>query len=83
MFRYKHLRLDQEKVRKVKEIFRAKTETEAMDRALRNVLERDQESLRRRRLMKRILELRKSLGKIREDSSEWVRLARQERSPSP
>src|SRR4030042_4764385 len=80
MLRYKHLRLDQEKVEKAKEIFRAKTETEAMDRALENVIERDQELLRRRRLMKRILELRKSLGKTREDSAEWIRLARQERN---
>jgi hypothetical protein len=83
MLRYKHLRLDQEKVEKAKKIFRAKTETEAMDRALENVIERDQELLRRRRLMKRILELRKSLGKTREDSSEWIRLARQERNQSP
>ena len=83
MLRYKHLRLDQEKVEKAKKIFRTKTETEAMDRALENVIERDQELLRRRRLMKRILELRKSLGKIREDSAEWIRLARQERNQSP
>ena len=83
MLRYKHLRLDQEKVEKAKKIFRAKTETEAMDRALENVIERDQELLRRRRLMKRILELRKSLGKIREDSAEWIRLARQGRNKSP
>jgi len=83
MLRYKHLRLDQEKVEKAKKIFRTKTETEAMDRALENVIERDQELLRRRRLMKRILELRKTLGKTREDSSEWIRLARQERNQSP
>lgn len=83
MLRYKHLKLDQEKVDKAKKIFRAKTETEAMDRALENVIERDQELLRRRRLMKRILELRKSFGKIREDSAEWIRLARQERNQSP
>ena len=83
MLRYKHLRLDQDKIEKAKKIFRAKTETEAMDRALENVIERDQELLRRRRLMKRILELRKTLGKTREDSSEWIRLARQERNQSP
>ena len=83
MFRYKHLRLDQEKVEKAKKIFGARTETEAMDRALENVIEGDQELLRRRRLMKRILELRKSLGKIREDSTKWIRLARQERNQLP
>jgi hypothetical protein len=80
MLRYKHLRLDQEKVEKAKKIFRAKTETEAIDKALENVIERDQELLRRRRLMKRILGLRKSLGKIREDSAEWIRLARRARN---
>ncbi len=83
MFRYKHLRLDQEKVDKAKKIFGARTETEAMDRALENIIERDRELLRRRRLMKRILELRKSLGKMGEDSAEWIRLARQERNQSP
>lgn len=83
MLRNKHLRLDQEKVQKVKEIFRAKTETEALDRALKHVMEKNQELLRRRRLMRRILELRKSLGKIGGDSSEWVRSARRERSPWP
>ena len=82
MLRYKHLRLDQEKLEKAKKIFRAKTETEAMDRALENVIKGDQALLRRKRLMKRILELRKSLGKIREDSAEWVRVARQERNQS-
>jgi hypothetical protein len=81
MLRYKHLRLDQEKVEKAKEIFMVKTETEAMDKALQDVIERDQELLRRKRLMKRILELRKSFGRIKEDSAEWIRLARQERSP--
>ena len=82
MLRYKHLRLDQEKIEKAKKIFRAKTETEAMDRALENVIKGDQALFRRKRLMKRILELRKSLGKIREDSAEWIRLARQERDQS-
>lgn len=82
MLRYKHLRLDQEKIEKAKKILRAKTETEAMDRALENVIQEDQELLRRRRLMKRIFELRKNLGKIREDSSEWIRLSRQERDQS-
>lgn len=81
MFRHKHLRLDQEKIQKAKKIFRAKTDTETLDRALKHVIERDQELLRRRRLMKRILELRKSLGRIGEDSAKWVRLARQERTP--
>lgn len=82
MLRYKHLKLDQKKVEKAKKIFLAKTETEAMDKVLTVVIERDQELLRRKRLMKRILDLRKSLGKTKEDSTDWVRLGRQERSQS-
>lgn len=80
MFRYKHVRLDQEKIEKAKRIFKAKTETEAMDKALDHVIQRDQELLRRRRLLKRVIELRNNLGKTKEDSAEWVRLARQERN---
>jgi hypothetical protein len=82
MFRYKYVRLDQEKIEKAKRIFKAKTETEAMDKALDYVIQRDQELLRRRRLLKRVIELRKNLGKMKEDSAEWVRLARQERNIS-
>ena len=83
MFRYKHMRLDQEKIEKAKRIFKAKTETEAMDKALDHVIQRDQELLRRRRLLKRVIELRNNLGKMEEDSAEGVRLARQERNISP
>ncbi|MCX5844674.1 MAG: hypothetical protein NT022_13190 [Deltaproteobacteria bacterium] len=83
MLRYKHLRLDQEKIEKAKRIFKAKTETEAMDKALDHVIQREQELLRRRRLLKRVIELRNNLGKMKEDSAEWVRLARQERNLSP
>jgi hypothetical protein len=83
MLRYKHVRLDQEKIEKAKRIFKAKTETEAMDKALDHVIQRDQELLRRRRLLKRVIELRNNLGKMKEDSAEWVRLARQERNISP
>ena len=83
MLRYKHVRLDQEKIEKAKRIFKAKTETEAIDKALDYVIQRDQELLRRRRLLKRVIELRNKLGKMKEDSAEWVRLARQERNISP
>jgi hypothetical protein len=77
------VRLDQEKIERAKRIFKAKTETEAMDKALDHVIQRDQELLRRRRLLKRVIELRNNLGKMKEDSAEWVRLARQERNISP
>jgi hypothetical protein len=77
------VRLDQEKIEKAKRIFKAKTETEAMDKALDHVIQRDQELLRRKKLLKRVIELRNNLGKMKEDSAEWVRLARQERNISP
>jgi hypothetical protein len=80
MLRYKHLRLDQEKIDRAKKILEAKTETEAMDKALDVVIQGDQERLRRRKLMKRIVELRNRIGKIKEDSAEWVREARKERT---
>lgn len=80
MLRYKHLRLDQEKIDRAKKVLKVKTDTEAMDRALDVVIQNDQENLRRRKLMKQILKLRNRIGKVREDSAEWVREARKERT---
>jgi hypothetical protein len=80
MLRNKHVRLDQRKIEKAMKILKAKTETETMDKALDGVLERERERLRKKKVMNRIIELRSSLGKIKEDSAEWVRLARQERT---
>ena len=82
MLRYKHLRLDQGKIERAKKILKAKTETEAMDKALERIIQEERERLRRRNLMKRIIELRSSLGKIQEDSTQWVRVARKERTLS-
>ena len=79
MIKHKHMRLDQQKIEKAKKILKVKTEAEAMDKALDRVIQEDHERLRKRKVMKRIIELRSSLGKIQEDSAEWVRLARQER----
>jgi len=76
------MKLDQQKIDRAKKILKAKTEAEAMDKALDTVIQENQETLRKRKVMKRIIELRSSLGKLREDSAEWVRLARQERTVS-
>jgi len=62
--RCKHLRLDQGKIERAKKILEAKTETEAMDKALERIIQEEKERLRRRNLMKRIIQLRNSLGKI-------------------
>lgn len=80
MLRNKHIKLDQDKIDRAKKIFKAKTETEAMDKSLEKVIQEDRERLRRKKIMKRIVELRNGIGKIQEDSAEWVRLARQERT---
>jgi len=82
MLRCKHLRLDQGKVGRAKKILKGTTETEATDKALERVIQEEKERLRRRNLMRRIIQLRSSLGKIKEDSAEWVRLASKERTLS-
>jgi hypothetical protein len=79
MFRYKHLRLDQDKIERAKKILKAKTETEALDKALEKLIQEDRERLRRKELLKQIIELRSSVGKIQDDTAEWIRLARKER----
>ena len=79
MLRHKHMRLDQQKIERAKKILKAKTEAEAMDKALDRVIQEDHERIRKSKVMKRIIELRTSLGKVQEDSAEWVRLARRER----
>jgi cytochrome c-type biogenesis protein CcmH/NrfG len=82
MLKYKHMRLNQEKIERAKKILNAKTETEAMDKALDRVIQNEQDKSQRRKIMKRIIQLRNSLGKMPEDSAEWLKLARQERSLS-
>ena len=79
MLRHKHMRLDQQKIERAKKILKAKTEAEAMDKALDRVIQENHERIRKSKVMKRIIELRTSLGKVQEDSAEWVRLARRER----
>jgi len=71
--------LDQDKIERAERILKAKTETEAIDKALEKVVEENRERLRRRNLLKRIKELRNSVGKIQEDSAGWV-MARKERT---
>jgi hypothetical protein len=72
MVRYKRLRLDQDKIERAERILKAKTETEAIDKVLEKVVEENRERVRRRNLLKRIKELRNSVGKIQEDSAGWV-----------
>lgn len=82
MLKYKHMRLDQTKIQKAQQILKAKTETEALDKALDRVIFEDRERLRRKKIMRRIMDLRKNLGHIQEDTALWVQLAREERTIS-
>jgi len=82
MLKYKHMRLDQEKIERVKKIFGAKTETEVLNKALDKVIQEDQRRIRKAKIMQQMIELRNRLSKTKEDTSEWVRIARRERAKS-
>ena len=69
MLKSKHLRLDQDKIERVKNILKTRTETDALDQALDKVIQEDVEKARRKRIMRRIVALRDRLGKIEEDSA--------------
>ncbi len=75
----KHLRLDQEKIEKVKKIIGAKTETEAIEKAMNFLIERDALINKRKGIMKRIISRRERLGKIKGDAADWIREGREER----
>lgn len=82
MLRNKHMILDQEKIDRARKILGAKTETEVLHRALDKVIQEDLEKARRAKIVKQMLDLRNRMGKMREDPSDWIRLARKERMKS-
>jgi hypothetical protein len=77
MLKRKHLRLDQEKIERAKKILKAKTDTEATEKALERILREEKERLRRRNVMKGIIQLRNSLGKMEEDSADLLHSRRE------
>jgi hypothetical protein len=82
MLKYKHMRLNQEKIDMVRKILGAKTETETLNKALDKVIQEDQRRIQRAKIMQQMTELRTHLNKTKEDTSEWVRIARRERAKS-
>lgn len=78
----KHLKLNQYKLARAKEILRAKTETETIEKALDLVLEREESREKRKGLLIKILKLREQIGPIEEDVAEWIRNVRKEREES-
>lgn len=75
----KHLRLNQEKIEKVKKISGAKTETEAIEKALNLLIERDTFINKRREIVRRIIFRRERIGKIKGDVADYVVEGRRER----
>lgn len=75
----KHLKLNQEKIEMVKEILKAKTETEAIERALDLVITIDRNTLKRKEIATRVLARRDSLSRIKGDVADWIREGREER----
>ena len=75
----KHLRLNQEKIEKVKEISGAKTETEAIEKALNLLIERDTLINKRREIVRRIIFRRERIGRIKGDVADYVVEGRRER----
>jgi hypothetical protein len=82
MLRFKHIRLEQDKIDRARRILGARTETEALHKALDKVILEDEKRKRRAKIVKQMLDLRGRLGKRDEDSSEWIRVARKERLES-
>jgi len=82
MLRHKHIRLDQEKIDRVKKILAAETDTEAIDGALSKIIRESKERVRREKIAGSMARLRTAVGEVKEDTAEWVRLAREERNSS-
>jgi len=76
----KHIRLDQKKIERAKAILKAKTETEAIARALELVISGDLDLHKRKECMKRILVRRDRLKVIEGDVADWIREGREERN---
>jgi tagatose-1,6-bisphosphate aldolase len=82
VYKNKHLRLDQEKIDKVKILLDVRTDTDAINQALQKVIEDASEHSRRKNIANQMERLRKRVGKIHEDTALWVRFAREERGKS-
>ncbi len=80
MLRHKHMRLDQEKIDAVKKILAAATDTEAIDQALSKIIHESKERVLKGKIAAEMARLRASVGEVKEDPAEWVRLAREERN---
>ncbi len=75
----KHLKLDQYKIEKAKEILKARTETEAVEKALELVIATDTRAVLRSDILREILTRRDRLKTVSGDVADWVHQGRAER----
>jgi len=75
----KHLKLDQKKIDRAKQILGAKTETETIEKALAMVIQQSSAVAERSKVVKRILSRRAKMKAIPENVVEWIREGREER----
>lgn len=75
----KHLKLDQARIDLARRILRTRTETDTIHQALDRVIEAEEERSRKRRLFRKMIQLKKEIGLIPESTSQWLHWARSER----
>lgn len=76
----KHFKLDEAKIKKAKEILKARTETETIEKALEFVLATDLGIVKKNEVHMRILARRNKLSTVKGVVADWVREGREERN---
>ncbi len=77
--RDKHLKIDQRKIDRAKQILGLKTETETIEKALDIVIKKSAALAGRERVVKRILTRREKMKAIPGNVTDWIRDARERR----
>ncbi len=75
--RDKHLKIDQRKIDRAKQILGLKTETETIEKALDIVIKKSAALAGRERVVKRILARREKMKAIPGNVTDWIRDARE------
>lgn len=76
----KHFKLDELKIKKAKEILKARSETEAVEKALELVITTHAAVVEKNEVFQRIITRRARMADIRGDVADWVREGREERN---
>jgi hypothetical protein len=76
----KHLKLDQSKIERAKQILKARTETEAIEKALALVIATDTRAVQRGNIIKEILTRRDRLKIVSGDVADWVHEGRRDKT---